>query len=126
MGRSAQRLLKRYLRDVAALDVLTQAEEENALAAARQGDDPSRHMVVRSNLALAAVTALRIRPLSLEPLDAIQEGVIVLERLVDDPSIGRVGPALWAAIQQHLDNLPEPDRRLADGGRPAPRLRFRK
>ena len=91
-------------------------EDERLGAAAVAGDVQAREALVRSNLALAALIALKARPPELPELDAIQEAVLLLQRLVDQRDGAPVAATLPAVIHQHFRSLRPPGSSTQDLG----------
>jgi hypothetical protein len=56
-------------------------------------------------LELTALLALRLAPDWMRPLDAIQEGNLVLLRLVDDASVGQPATRLSDAMLAHFADV---------------------
>ena len=56
---------------------------EDLLSRARSGDASARQQLFEGNMELAALLALRLRPSGVREQDAMQEGMLVLKKLVD-------------------------------------------
>lgn len=80
---------------------------DRTLSRARAGDTRARLQVLNANRELAAILGLRLKPPKMKAEDAVQEALLVLERLIptaDDRLELRLGPA----IRDHLRTLPPP------------------
>jgi hypothetical protein len=69
------------------MPILFASDESELLAASRTGDATARKRLFDSYLELAALLALRLGPVWMRPLDAIQGANVVLGRLLDDGSV---------------------------------------
>ena len=81
-----------YLNEIGETPLLTADEEVVVARAARAGDEPSRHRMIKSNLRLVVMIAKRYGGRDLPLLDLIEEGNLGLMRAVEkfDPERGFV------------------------------------
>lgn len=95
-------------------DFLAEARKRNVpdrqrrlelLREARTPDTTAKHAYIDSMLHDTAQEALRTKPDSLNALDAIQEAIVVLTRLIEDQSVDDPQTALPAAIRDHWQSL---------------------
>ena len=79
-----------YLNEIGETPLLTADEEVVVARAARAGDEPSRHRMIKSNLRLVVMIAKRYGGRDLPLLDLIEEGNLGLMRAVEkfDPERG--------------------------------------
>lgn len=79
-----------YLNEIGETPLLTAEEEVVVARAARAGDEPSRHRMIKSNLRLVVMIAKRYGGRDLPLLDLIEEGNLGLMRAVEkfDPERG--------------------------------------
>jgi RNA polymerase nonessential primary-like sigma factor len=79
-----------YLNEIGETPLLTAEEEVVVARAARAGDEPSRHCMIKSNLRLVVMIAKRYGGRDLPLLDLIEEGNLGLMRAVEkfDPERG--------------------------------------
>jgi DNA-directed RNA polymerase sigma subunit (sigma70/sigma32) len=99
---SENKHLADYLEKVRQIPLLTSGEERESLKRAREGDESARRRVIEGYLEVTALLALRLAPDWMRPLDAIQEGNIVLLRLVDDVSVAVPAARLSEALVAHF------------------------
>jgi DNA-directed RNA polymerase sigma subunit (sigma70/sigma32) len=102
---SEDELLATYLHEVRELPVLSPSEERDLLTRGRNGDEAARKRVIEGYLELIAVLAIRLAPDWMGSIDAIQEGNVVLTRLVDEMSVARPAVRLTDALLAHFEGL---------------------
>ncbi|MEO7802958.1 MAG: Clp protease N-terminal domain-containing protein [Actinomycetota bacterium] len=76
---------------------------------AREGDRSARQALIKHYLADAAALAMKHRPKSISPLQAVQEANLILMKLATDPPTLDVGSILGEQIRQRLAALPSKD-----------------
>ena len=94
--------LVNYLEKVRQIPLLASRDEAVTLKRAREGDESARKRVIEGYLEVTALLALRLAPDWMRPLDAIQEGNIVLVRLVDDATVAHPAARLSEALSAHF------------------------
>lgn len=104
MGADDETLAK-YLAEVRGPPLLFAVDEPNLLTASRSGDETARTRLLEGHLEVAALLALRLVPKWMRPIDAIQEGNIVLGRLLDDKSVPVPMRELTSALIRHFDEI---------------------
>lgn len=97
--------LATYLAEVRRLPVLTAENESLLLAATRDGSEETKKRLVEGYLELVAFLALRLAPLDMRPLDAIQEAPVVLMRLLEDKSVAAPAHELTPALVRHYGEI---------------------
>jgi DNA-directed RNA polymerase sigma subunit (sigma70/sigma32) len=103
--------LDRYLSDVRSRPIFSAADEPGLLSACRDGDEGARTRLVNGYLELVALLALRLAPIDMRPLDAIQEANVVLIRLLEDESVTAPSAALTSALVRHYEEIQRRHRR---------------
>jgi DNA-directed RNA polymerase sigma subunit (sigma70/sigma32) len=91
-----------YLEKVREIPLLAPGEERECLKRAREGDESARRRLIESYLEVTALLVLRLAPDWMRPLDTIQEGNIVILRLVDDASVADPAARLSDALVAHF------------------------
>ena len=103
--------LQDFLRDALGFPRLAPAKEERLLARVRQHQDQkASRRVIESYLARVSEIALRLRPDWLSAPDAIQEAIVVLRRLIEDPNVRYPAPLLEDEIKRHFARFGRPTR----------------
>jgi hypothetical protein len=75
------------------------------LVEARRGDKAARRRVVGAHVRESTEIVLRLAPVWMRRLDAIQEANAVLVRLVNDPKGGLTKASFEGAIADHLAEI---------------------
>ena len=91
-----------YLEKVRQTPLLTSGEERESLKRAREGDESARKRVIEGYLEVTALLAIRLAADWMRLLDAIQEGNLVVLRLVDDASVAVPAARLGEALVAHF------------------------
>jgi ClpX C4-type zinc finger len=81
---------------------LPHARREELLGQARSGDMNALNDLVRAQLEPVGLLALAVRPPSLQPVDAIQEAILLLKELITDESIPEPTLALATRLATRL------------------------
>jgi DNA-directed RNA polymerase sigma subunit (sigma70/sigma32) len=101
--------ITRYLDETRKLPLLSRAEESVLLAQVRQGNKDAEPRVIEGNLELTARLGLRLAPLWLGPIDAIQEANLVLLRTVEDAAVDHPASVLTDRLVTHFESLSPPE-----------------
>jgi hypothetical protein len=100
--RTRDQAIDDYLRSAASeAPIVDGIQEDELLLRARQGDETAFKLLVESYTVLAGHLALKLLPASgrLSAIDAVQEAIVALVRLVRDQRVSRPAVVLADAIQ---------------------------
>ena len=98
-----------FLAEAASLPSLDRDGRRALLEKAREGDGHARRTYVYALSHRTAMCALGARPAWLERIEAIQEGISILPRLLDDPTVDDPERVLTERVIDTLQSLPRPD-----------------
>src|SRR5271165_1808995 len=101
-GEDSDTSIKRYLREIMKVPLLTPQDEITLAARIKKGDSEARAWMIKANLRLVVKIAHDYANLGLPLLDLISEGNIGLMKAVErfDPAKGSV-----ATLQERFDKL---------------------
>src|SRR5260370_20825880 len=97
-----------FIAESADLPTLDREGRRELLRQARDGDTNARREYVYALSHQTAVCALSARPAWLQRIEAIQEGIIVLLTLLDDPFVEDPERVLTERVIDDLQSLPRP------------------
>jgi hypothetical protein len=98
-------LLREFLENARRYATLEAGEEARLLVLARQGDKGASKRLLEGWLLIVAESSIARAPPWMRPLDAIQEGLLVMSRLIEDPAVSDPQRRLPLALQRFFDGL---------------------
>lgn len=94
----AAEALQAYLSDCRNIPLATEPQQHQWLARAQSGDADAFTALTRSLLASTADIALAMRPINLDPLEAVLRAHRGLAHLIEDPAVN-------PPLEEHLEAL---------------------
>ncbi len=116
-----KRELRQYLDECHKATVRYADKTKILLSQTRAGEEKARRELISGNRELAALLALHLRPETMLPEDAVQEGVLALERLIDDADDNfqvHLASAIQRALESSDSSAQAPPRRKKVNVRP--------